>query len=82
MVVDRLKHEREDRCRSIAAESRKAPSSSTPIPPGYTVKRQPLPDDLKHFDEAAAVADRLTSTPSLDEIRQRIKRAQVNCAPL
>jgi hypothetical protein len=70
--------EREDRCRSIAAESRK----STPIPVGYTVKRQPLPDDLKHFDEAAAVADRLASTPSLDEIRQRIKRAQVNCAPL
>ena len=27
--------------------------TSTPIPPGYTVKRQPLPDDLKHFDEAA-----------------------------
>ena len=30
--------------------------TSTPIPPGYTVKRQPLPDDLTHFDEAAAVA--------------------------
>ena len=44
--------------------------TSTPIPPGYTVKRQPLPDDLKHFDEAAAVADRLASTPSFDEIRQ------------
>ena len=56
--------------------------TSTPIPPGYTVKRQPLPDDLKHFDEAAAVADRLASTPSLDEIRRRIKCAQVNCAPL
>jgi hypothetical protein len=56
--------------------------TSTPIPPGYTVKRQPLPDDLKHFDEAAAVADRLASTSSLDEIRQRIKHAQVNCAPL
>ena len=43
--------------------------TSTPIPP-------------VHFDEAAAVADRLASTSSLDEIRQRIKRAQVNCAPL
>ena len=32
--------------------------TSTPIPPGYTVKRQPLPDDLKHFDEAAEVGRR------------------------
>ena len=43
---------------------------------GLHRQAQPLPDDLKHFDEAAAVADRLASTPSLDEIRRRIKCAQ------
>lgn len=31
--------------------------TSTPVPEGYVVKRQPLPDDLAEFEAAAAMAD-------------------------
>ena len=53
-----------------------------PCPGAFVGKRQPLPDDLKHFDEAAAAADCLADTPSLDEIRQKIERAKVKIEEL
>jgi hypothetical protein len=31
--------------------------TSSPVPPGYVAKRQPLPDDLAEFEAAAAMAD-------------------------
>ena len=76
MVVDRLKQRRgkTDAARSQPNQERRLLDEHTDSAGLY---RQPLPDDLKHFDEAAAVANRLASTPSLDEIRQRIERAQV-----
>jgi hypothetical protein len=31
--------------------------TSTPPPPGYVMKRKPLPADLEQFEAAAAMAD-------------------------
>ena len=74
MVVDRLKQRRgkTDAARSQPNQERRLLDEHTDSAGLH--RQAPLPDDLKHFDEAAAVADRLASTSSLDEIRQRIKR--------
>jgi hypothetical protein len=60
---------------------------SDPIPPGYTVKRRPLPDDLQHFESAATVADQLAEfdrahAAQVGELARRLEAVRAQLADI